>query len=229
MPTAISNDKLLLTLDVEKRQWNICWRLWSSNTKLKTVWCLINHIKWSDFSYLQFLTSRFWHHTKFSLTQTCIIGGSCLSLFSTRRCSSLTPSVWDLALVKSTSMTRQQNYTSILSKQLQTHKVNLFNEVKHEPRNEFKLPISHHSSLLCLKSDLTKQFEPIKDTLKQIRSIIINSDTIKPSEIFPRRQSSRQWQWRINKKTSPRIWRAARGPPRYKLNEAGFIRRETAV
>ena len=130
---------------------------------------------------------------------------------------------------KSTSMTRQQNYTSILSKQLQTHKVNLFNEVKHEPRNEFKLPISHRSSLLCLKSDLTKQFEPIKDTLKQIRSIIINSDTIKPSEIFPRRQSSRQWQWRINKKTSPRIWRAARGPPRYKLNEAGFIRRETAV
>ena len=70
-------------------------------------------------------------------------------------------------------MTRQQNYTSILSKQLQTHKVNLFNEVKHEPRNEFKLPISHHSSLLCLKSDLTKQFEPIKDTLKQIRSMIL--------------------------------------------------------
>ena len=86
---------------------------------------------------------------------------------------------------KSTSMTRQQNYTSILSKQLQTHKVNLFNEVKHEPRNEFKLPISHHSSLLCLKSDLTKQFEPIKDTLKQIRSIIIINSAIKPSEIFP--------------------------------------------
>ena len=83
---------------------------------------------------------------------------------------------------KSTSMTRQRNYTSILSKQLQTHKVNLFNEVKHEPRNEFKLPISHHSSLLCLKSDLTKQFEPIKDTLKQIRSIVTQSS---PLKFFP--------------------------------------------